>query len=210
MPHPSAHSHHSTPLRTLDTRTRRATIKFVSKTERKCGGSVETKRTQNFDMTAALHVAFVPSAAHAARIRTRVRVSTRPCAPIPTHQQHARRPTPSSSSSACSGRATVRASPNADLDANANANADPGTERRRKSIAVFVSGGGSNFRAIHADILDGSINGDVTVVVTNAPGCAAAVYAREHGIPVRTKNSERCLNSRLSTSELSTLTRAAL
>ena len=163
-------------------------------------------------MTAALHVAFVPSAAHAARIRTRVRVSTRPCAPIPTHQQHARRPTPSSSSSACSGRATVRASPNADLDANANANAnaDPGTERRRKSIAVFVSGGGSNFRAIHADILDGSINGDVTVVVTNAPGCAAAVYAREHGIPVRTKNSERCLNSRLSTSELSTLTRAAL
>ncbi len=163
-------------------------------------------------MNAALHVAFVPSAAHAARIRTRVRVSTRPCAPIPTHQQHARRPTPSSSSSACSGRTTVRASPNADLDANANANADPGTERRRKSIAVFVSGGGSNFRAIHADILDGSINGDVAVVVTNAPGCAAAVYAREHGIPVRTKNSERCLNSRLSTldSELSTLTRAAL
>jgi phosphoribosylglycinamide formyltransferase len=47
-----------------------------------------------------------------------------------------------------------------------------------------VSGGGSNFKAIHADILNGTINGDVTVVVTNAPSCAAAAYARSHGIPV--------------------------
>ena len=54
----------------------------------------------------------------------------------------------------------------------------------RAAIAVFVSGGGSNFKAIHADILDGSINGDVSVVVTNAPSCAAAEYARSHGIPV--------------------------
>jgi len=182
LPHPPAHSHHSTPRRTLDTRTRRATIKFVSKT----GRNGRNEKTLH-DMNAALHVAFVPSTAHTARIRVRVRVrvSTRPCAPIPTHHQHARRPTPSSSCSSCSGRTTVRANPNADLD--------PGTERRRKSIAVFVSGGGSNFRAIHADILDGSINGDVAVVVTNAPGCAAAVYAREHGIPVRTANSKRHL-----------------
>jgi phosphoribosylglycinamide formyltransferase len=53
-----------------------------------------------------------------------------------------------------------------------------------KSIAVFVSGGGSNFRAIHQDILDDRINGHISVVVTNAPSCAAAGYAREHGIPV--------------------------
>ena len=52
------------------------------------------------------------------------------------------------------------------------------------SIAVFVSGGGSNFKAIHADIEQGVINGTVSVVVTNAPSCAAAGYARDHGIPV--------------------------
>lgn len=61
---------------------------------------------------------------------------------------------------------------------------DAGTAPPRAAIAVFVSGGGSNFKAIHADILDGTINGDVSVVVTNAPSCAAAAYARSHGIPV--------------------------
>lgn len=61
---------------------------------------------------------------------------------------------------------------------------DIGADTPRAAIAVFVSGGGSNFKAIHADILDGSINGDVSVVVTNAPSCAAASYARSHDIPI--------------------------
>lgn len=49
---------------------------------------------------------------------------------------------------------------------------------------MFVSGGGSNFRAIHAAILDGVFDADVSAVVTNAPSCGGAAYAREHGIPV--------------------------
>jgi len=50
---------------------------------------------------------------------------------------------------------------------------------------VFVSGGGSNFRAIHAAILDGRIAGAaVAAVVTDAPGCGGAAHARAHGIPV--------------------------
>ena len=55
-----------------------------------------------------------------------------------------------------------------------------------KRLAVFVSGGGSNFKAIHALILEGSIPAEVAVVVTNAPTCSGAAYAAEHGIPVLT------------------------
>lgn len=39
-----------------------------------------------------------------------------------------------------------------------------------KSLAVFVSGGGSNFRSIHQACAEGSINGDVVVLVTNKHG----------------------------------------
>lgn len=41
---------------------------------------------------------------------------------------------------------------------------------RRKKLAVFVSGGGSNFRSIHEASLRGSIHGDIVVLVTNKPG----------------------------------------
>lgn len=41
---------------------------------------------------------------------------------------------------------------------------------RRKKLAVFVSGGGSNFRSIHEASLQGSVHGDVTVLVTNKSG----------------------------------------
>lgn len=54
----------------------------------------------------------------------------------------------------------------------------------RKRLAVFVSGGGSNFKAIHAATLNGSILGDVVVLVTNKGGCGGAAYAKENGIPV--------------------------
>ncbi|KMT10921.1 hypothetical protein BVRB_5g113340 [Beta vulgaris subsp. vulgaris] len=54
----------------------------------------------------------------------------------------------------------------------------------RKRLAVFVSGGGSNFKAIHAGTLNGSVLGDVVVLVTNKGGCGGAAYAKEHGIPV--------------------------
>lgn len=51
-------------------------------------------------------------------------------------------------------------------------------------LAVFVSGGGSNFKSIHAAILDGRINGKVSCVVSDKPECGGCDYARTHGIPV--------------------------
>lgn len=41
---------------------------------------------------------------------------------------------------------------------------------RRKKLAVFVSGGGSNFRSIHEACIRDSVNGDVAVLVTNKRG----------------------------------------
>ncbi|XP_028791542.1 phosphoribosylglycinamide formyltransferase, chloroplastic [Neltuma alba] len=55
---------------------------------------------------------------------------------------------------------------------------------RRKKLAVFVSGGGSNFRSIHEASIKGSIHGDVSVLVTNKSNCGGAEYARDNGIPV--------------------------
>ncbi|CAJ1919901.1 unnamed protein product [Sphenostylis stenocarpa] len=55
---------------------------------------------------------------------------------------------------------------------------------RRKKLAVFVSGGGSNFRSIHDASKRGSLHGDVTVLVTNKSECGGAEYARNNGIPV--------------------------
>ncbi len=52
------------------------------------------------------------------------------------------------------------------------------------NLALFVSGGGSNFRAIHNSILEGRIAGRVALVVTDKPQCPAARYAREQGIEV--------------------------
>ncbi|KAL6542936.1 Phosphoribosylglycinamide formyltransferase (GART) [Orobanche hederae] len=55
---------------------------------------------------------------------------------------------------------------------------------RRKNLAVFVSGGGSNFRSIHEATLDGTVHGDVVVLVTNKQDCGGAEYARGKGIPI--------------------------
>ncbi|KAK7336329.1 hypothetical protein VNO77_16866 [Canavalia gladiata] len=54
----------------------------------------------------------------------------------------------------------------------------------RKKLAVFVSGGGSNFRSIHEASKRGSLHGDVLVLVTNKSECGGAEYARNNGIPV--------------------------
>ncbi|GFY91692.1 formyl transferase [Actinidia rufa] len=61
---------------------------------------------------------------------------------------------------------------------------DPRTGIRRKNLAVFVSGGGSNFRSIHEAVLRGLVHGDIAVLVTNKPGCGGAAYARDNNIPV--------------------------
>lgn len=41
---------------------------------------------------------------------------------------------------------------------------------RKKNLAVFVSGGGSNFKSIHEGCVNRSIHGDVAVLVTNKRG----------------------------------------
>lgn len=56
----------------------------------------------------------------------------------------------------------------------------------KKRLAVFVSGGGSNFRAIHAACQDGRINGEVVVVVSDVPACGGMQYAAANGIPTLT------------------------
>ncbi|PIN21302.1 5'-phosphoribosylglycinamide formyltransferase [Handroanthus impetiginosus] len=61
---------------------------------------------------------------------------------------------------------------------------NPKSKLRRKNLAVFVSGGGSNFRSIYQGTLDGSVHGDVVVLVTNKHDCGGAEFARERGIPV--------------------------
>ncbi|XP_058750380.1 phosphoribosylglycinamide formyltransferase, chloroplastic-like [Vicia villosa] len=55
---------------------------------------------------------------------------------------------------------------------------------RRKKLAVFVSGGGSNFKAIHEASKRGSVHGDIIVLVTNKSECGGAEYAGNNDIPV--------------------------
>ena len=51
-----------------------------------------------------------------------------------------------------------------------------------KKIAVFVSGGGSNFLAIHHQIKQGKIPGEIVLVISNNPNCGAIEYANENSI----------------------------
>jgi formyltetrahydrofolate-dependent phosphoribosylglycinamide formyltransferase len=51
-----------------------------------------------------------------------------------------------------------------------------------KNIAVFVSGGGSNFKAIHQQISLGEIPGQIVLVISNNPKCRAIEYAIENSI----------------------------
>ncbi|KAL3614958.1 Phosphoribosylglycinamide formyltransferase (GART) [Castilleja foliolosa] len=57
-------------------------------------------------------------------------------------------------------------------------------EIKRKKLAVFVSGGGSNFRSIHEAALNGSVHGDIVVLVTSKQDCGGAEYARDKHIPL--------------------------
>lgn len=43
-------------------------------------------------------------------------------------------------------------------------------DTEKKKLAVFVSGGGSNFRSIHNASIQGLVHGDVAVLVTDKPG----------------------------------------
>ncbi len=63
-----------------------------------------------------------------------------------------------------------------------------------KKIAVFVSGGGSNFKAIHHQIIQGNILGKIVMVFSNNPNCGAIKFAEENSIPIFIINSSRYPN----------------
>ncbi len=54
--------------------------------------------------------------------------------------------------------------------------------RKRGRIAVFLSGRGSNFMAIHQAIEAGEINADVALVFSNKKEAPGFLFAREHGL----------------------------
>ena len=64
-----------------------------------------------------------------------------------------------------------------------------------KKIAVFVSGGGSNFMAIHHQIKQGKIPGEIVLVISNNPNCGAIEYANENSISHVIINETRYPNS---------------
>ncbi|KAF0902098.1 hypothetical protein E2562_012874, partial [Oryza meyeriana var. granulata] len=72
----------------------------------------------------------------------------------------------------------------------------------RKRLAVFVSGGGSNFRAIHDAALGGKVNADVVALVTDKPGCGGAEHARGNGVPVVVFPKSKSAPAGVSTDEL--------
>ncbi|CAM0945196.1 unnamed protein product [Alopecurus aequalis] len=72
----------------------------------------------------------------------------------------------------------------------------------RKRLAVFVSGGGSNFRSIHEAALGGKVNGDVVAFVTDKPGCGGAEYVRCNGMPVVVFPKSKSTPEEVSTDEL--------
>jgi len=54
--------------------------------------------------------------------------------------------------------------------------------KKRGRLAVFLSGRGSNFRAIHDAILAGRINADIVLVFSNRPEAPGIAIARERGL----------------------------
>lgn len=57
-----------------------------------------------------------------------------------------------------------------------------------KRIAVFASGGGSNFGALLEAIENKEVNAQVVLLLSNAPSAYACARAREKGIPVAVIN----------------------
>jgi len=60
-----------------------------------------------------------------------------------------------------------------------------------KRIAVFASGNGSNFVAIHSASGGWETPAKIVLLVSNNPDCGAVKYARAEGIPVEIINKKR-------------------
>lgn len=55
---------------------------------------------------------------------------------------------------------------------------------RKKRMAIFASGNGSNFEALAQACADGRIEGEVALCVTDRPGAYVTERARRFGVPV--------------------------
>jgi len=53
-----------------------------------------------------------------------------------------------------------------------------------KKIAIFASGGGSNFKAIYENIISGNILAEICLVVSNNPSCSAIGFAEKNMLPI--------------------------
>lgn len=62
--------------------------------------------------------------------------------------------------------------------------------KKRGRIAVFLSGRGSNFRAIHDAVAAGRINADIALVFSNVDGAPGLVTARQRGLETLYLNSK--------------------
>jgi phosphoribosylglycinamide formyltransferase 1 len=55
--------------------------------------------------------------------------------------------------------------------------------KKHGRIAVFLSGRGSNFMAIHRAMKDGTVDAEVGLVLSNKPDAPGLLYARGEGLP---------------------------
>ena len=60
-----------------------------------------------------------------------------------------------------------------------------------KKIAIFASGGGSNFKAIYKKIISGDIPAKISIVVSNNPNCGAINFAEKNALPTFIFNKVR-------------------
>ena len=51
-----------------------------------------------------------------------------------------------------------------------------------KKIAIFASGGGSNFKAIYEKIISGYIPAEISIVISNNSNCGAINFSVRNGI----------------------------
>ena len=62
---------------------------------------------------------------------------------------------------------------------------------KKKNIAVFASGNGSNFVEINKNILNKNINGKINILISNNTNCGAVKYAIKNNIPFEIVNDFR-------------------
>lgn len=68
-------------------------------------------------------------------------------------------------------------------------------DKKKKNLAVFVSGTGSNFTAIHENILNKKINGNIKILISNRDDSKAIQKAIGYGIGYKILNKKKFTSS---------------